>query len=123
MRHPGKSVTRIAIIGSVADSESYDPAGATQGLGLQWWSGDYYSGQVFSEFKIFQAFYISIYNDIYIRANIYHTYEYHLSSGTPQEFVQNLSSPGQDSRPMGLDLEQIAMQQICVLPVCMYVCI
>jgi len=39
-----KSVKRIAIIGSVADSESYDPAGATQGLGLQWWSGDYYSG-------------------------------------------------------------------------------
>ena len=28
-------------------------------------------GQVFSEFKIFQVFYISIYNDIYIRYNIY----------------------------------------------------
>lgn len=42
--HPGKSVKKIAIIGSVADSESYDPAGATQGLGKSWFSGDYYSG-------------------------------------------------------------------------------
>ena len=47
-RHPGKSVKKIAIIGSVADSGSYDPAGATQGLGMSWFSGDYYSGQVFS---------------------------------------------------------------------------
>ncbi len=42
--HLGKSVKKIAIIGSVADSESYDPAGATQGLGMSWHSGDYYSG-------------------------------------------------------------------------------
>ena len=38
------SVKRIAIIGSVAVGESYDPAGAGQGLGKSWHSGDYYSG-------------------------------------------------------------------------------
>ena len=35
---------KIAIIGSVADSESYDPNGVGQGLGSSWHSGDYYSG-------------------------------------------------------------------------------
>jgi len=37
-------IRKIAIIGSVAVGESYDPAGAGQGLGMEWFSGDYYSG-------------------------------------------------------------------------------
>jgi len=38
------TVRKIAIIGSVAVSDSYDPAGVGQGMGMSWFSGDYYSG-------------------------------------------------------------------------------
>lgn len=109
----------------MADSESYDPAGATQGLGLQWWSGDYYSGQVFSEFKIFQAFYISIYNDIYIRANIYIS---HLwvsfvighSARVCSKFVFPRSRFKAHGTRFGTDCNATNMRVTCMY-VCMYI--
>jgi len=39
-----KSIRKLAVIGSVAIAESYDPSGVGQGQGQSWHSGDFYSG-------------------------------------------------------------------------------